>query len=370
MRDRAGAHLLLLVVLLSCLLLSACRGARTEEAPGLPTQEQLSEEIAGYAEVLFDFDQVRAIVVAQGDEIVFEEYYGTDETAYWGMQSVTKSVVSTLVGIAIDEGLIGGVDDTLAELLPDQVDAMSPETAGITLRQLLTMTAGFPDTFSTAALPEFLRAKDWVRAIVSTPASPPGGDFAYSDGTSHLLAAIVQKATDGSVYDYARTKLFEPLGIDAEPALVDLTWGDATAYYEADFAWPQDPQGISVGYSSLKLRPRDMVKIGQLFLAGGEWEGEQLVSEEWVDEATSAQVEAEILGDGYGYQWWTATVDGSEAFRAMGYGGEVIQVIPDRDLVVVAATEVRLDDATSHGIDNSVLLGILEDGVVAQFPDA
>jgi CubicO group peptidase (beta-lactamase class C family) len=107
------------------------------------------------------------------------------------------------------------------------------------------------------------------------------------------------------------------------------------------------------------------VKLGQLFLAGGRWGAQQVVPADWVDQATTQQVAADDLGGGYGYQWWTATVDGDEAFRAMGCGGQLIEVIPARNLVVVTATEVRLDDATSHGIDLNVLLNIIEDAIVS-----
>jgi CubicO group peptidase (beta-lactamase class C family) len=119
----------------------------------------------------------------------------------------------------------------------------------------------------------------------------------------------------------------------------------------------------------MKLQPRDMVKLGQLFLADGRWRGQQVVPEDWADQATTAQVGADgdAFEDGYGYQWWTATVDVEEAFRATGYGGQLIQVLPHRDLVVVTTTELDLDDATSHGIPVNVMVGIIEDAIVSQF---
>lgn len=248
---------------------------------------------------------------------------------------------------------------------------MTPAVARTTLRQLLTMTAGFPGGQETTG-PTFVRSKDWVREILANPELPPGGRFLYSNGTSHLLSAILREATGTSVLSYARSRLFDPLGIDTRPALQkipnSLTAEEEVAVYErADFAWPVDPQGVSTGWWGIKLRPRDMIKLGQLFLAGGRWEGRQLVPAEWVDQATSKQVAADGLGEGYGYQWWIGTADGDQTFRAMGWGGQLIEVVPDRNLVVVTATEVRLDDATSHGIDLMVLASIVEDAIVAQF---
>ena len=111
-----------------------------------------------------------------------------------------------------------------------------------------------------------------------------------------------------------------------------------------------------------------MLKLGQLYLAGGRWGGHRVVPAGWVKDSTSAHVDAHGGGTGYGYQWWTDEADGSPAFLAEGYGGQLIEVVPDRHLVVVTATELRLDDATSHGLDLTVLRGVVEDAIVSHFP--
>lgn len=361
---------MLLVVTAVCLVLSGCAGAEPgREEPSAPSREQISAKLAKHAEVTPELEEVRAILVAVDDKIVFEEYYGTDQDAYWGVQSVTKSVVSTLIGIALDEGLIDSLDDTLADLLPGYVAVMSPEVAGTTLRELLTMTAGFPSGDNPQS--DFTKSENWVREILTHPESPPGGDFLYSNGTSHLLAAILEEATGASVLAYARSRLFEPLGIDTHPAATvppsDNLAENLAAYDRAGFAWPVDPQGVSTGWWGIKFRPRDMLKLGQVFLANGSWEGKQVVPADWVGEATTQQVPADVLGDGYGYQWWTGTVDGDETFRAMGYGGQLIAVVPDRHLVVVTSTELRSDDINSRGIDPIVLQAIIEDAIVSRF---
>jgi CubicO group peptidase (beta-lactamase class C family) len=249
---------------------------------------------------------------------------------------------------------------------------MSSETAGITLRQLLTMTAGFPAGDEVTG-PAFTRSEDWVRQIVRHPELPPGERFQYSNATSHLLSAILSEATGASALDYARSRVFDPLEIDTRPALVrprrTLSSREALAAYDrADFSWPVDPQGVSTGWWGLRLRPRDMVRIGQLFLSEGRWDGEQLVPEDWVEQATSEQVPADGLSPGYGFQWWTGETDGRPSFQAIGFGGEQIVVVPDRGLVVVVATEVRQTDPTSHGIDNQVLTGMVEHVIVGRFP--
>ncbi len=175
------------------------------------------------------------------------------------MQSVTKSVVSTLIGIAIGDGLIGGLDDTLAQLLPQDVDVMSPAVRATTLRQLLTMDAGFPPG-GEALGPGFTTSTNWVREILANPERPPGQGFEYSNGNTHVLAAILEQATGMSALDYARDKLFGPLGIDTTPAWTHPALRDnIEAYEDADFAWPTDPQGSNTGWSLLKLRPRDLI---------------------------------------------------------------------------------------------------------------
>ena len=360
----------LTLLLAACLLLPACSDAGfPKQTSPTPDRERIVAAIAGYAEVIADFDQLRAVVVATDDRIVFEKYYGTDRDTYWGVQSVTKTVVSTLVGIALHEGLIGSLDDTLAQLLPRYADVMSSTVAGTTLRQLLTMTAGFPGG-EQAAGPAFTKSADWVRHIVTHPQSPPGERFRYSNGTSHLLAALLEEATGTSALEFAQSRLFGPLDIETRPAfrggdLRETPAAYLAAYEDAGFAWPTDPQGVSTGWWGIKLRPRDMVKLGQLFLADGRWGNEQVVPADWADLATTRQVAADGLADGYGYQWWTPTVDGEEAFEALGYGGQIIQVVPDRNIVVVTSTEVRPSDVTSRGIDTNLLLNVVQDDIVS-----
>ena len=252
----------LLVVLLSCLV--ACSNATDSEAEGAaPSSEELAAQIASIGEVSANFDQVRSILVARGGELVHEQYFNGDADSYFDVQSVTKSVVSTLIGIAIGDGVIGGVDDTLAQLLPEDVDAMSAEVQATTLRQLLTMDAGLGMPESGAVSSGATRSKDWVRDILANPKSPPGQGFEYSNATSHLLAAIVAHATGITPLEYAREHLFGPLGIDSTPAWTEeIRRGNLDAYEKADFAWPTDPQGINIGFGAIKLRPRDMVKLG------------------------------------------------------------------------------------------------------------
>src|SRR4029077_3986830 len=199
------------------------------------------------------YDRIRAIVVIANGRTVVERYYRSKDSESHNVASVTKSVMSTLVGIAVGEGRLR-LDQRLAQLLPTYAATMTPAVAHATVRQVVTMTAGFAGQFSADDV-GFATAPDWVRAILTLPARPPGRSFGYSSGGSHLLSAILATATGTSVLDYARAKLFDPLGIPTRPAFQPLpTASNIDAYQNAGFAWPVDPQQRHAGFGFLKLR--------------------------------------------------------------------------------------------------------------------
>ncbi|MFC5380756.1 serine hydrolase domain-containing protein [Aquipuribacter nitratireducens] len=292
--------------------------------------------------------KVRAVVVHHDGAPLAERYHLTDADEWWDTRSVTKSVMSTLIGIAIGDGLIDGVDATLGELLPDRRDEMTEEVAALTLHQVLTHTAGFGEEGSAAD--DYWWTEDWVGSILATRAETGGdvGTFAYSNAGAHLLSAVLVEATGVPVLEYAREELFDPLGIPTEPVFeptvdpadpdsLDEVYAD---YVEADFAWGVDPQGLHEGSCCSKLRPRDLARLGQLYLDRGRRDGEQVLPESWVEEATRQHVEVPAAGvAGYGYMWWTGEVDGHETSVAYGRGGQAVVVVPELDLVVAVATE-------------------------------
>jgi len=287
---------------------------------------------------------LRAFLVSVDGDLIVEHYSSTsgpDVTA--NVYSVTKSVMSMLIGIAIGEGLIRSVDQTVGELLPSHAAAMTPDAAAITLRQLLTMTGGLPGTPVGGFFDPFESTANWVDTILSTPlAQPPGQQFTYSNASSHLLSAIVTEATGRPALDYARERLFEPLGIRSQPAATPVPRPDRAdvAVYDAapGFAWSVDPQGYQLGYSNIKITAADMIKLGELYLNGGQWQGAQLVPAAWVAESTQPHVQPGAdPSPRYGYQWWLDDAAGHPAFAAMGYAGQLIEVVPDLNLVVAVS---------------------------------
>ena len=294
------------------------------------------------------YDSVRAVLVTVDGQRLVERYHDAAAETTHNVYSVTKSVLSVLVGIALDEGHLTGLEQPLAELLPSYAGAMSSQTEGITLRQLLTMTAGLPEE---DAGDDFLATDDWVATIVTAgPTRPPGQEFGYSNAASHLVSAVLAEATGQSVLAYARTKLFDPLGIDSTPAAEPVAREENLALYEAAaFAWPVAPEGYHTGFGWLKITATDMDKIGQLILTNGQWQDRQLVSEDWIQDATAAQVEANGVGEHYGYHWWVTDADGHPAFVASGFGGQLIEVVPALGLVVVVAADAETTRRTDPG---------------------
>jgi CubicO group peptidase (beta-lactamase class C family) len=364
---------MLALALCAALSMAACSSSHQ---PTPPRSTSPADSVA--AAIGADFnsyttdDQIRAIVVTVDGRTRFEHYYSSSAGESRDIFSVTKSVVSTLIGLAISEGRLR-LDERLSQMLPGYAAVMTPRVARVTLRQLLTMTAGFPDTLNGDDL-GLGTAPDWVRFILRRQDSTPGEEFHYSNLGVHLLSPILVRATGQSVLSYARSHLFDPLGIPTSPAAQPVADQAHLAEYErAGFAWPVDPQGFNTAASDLKLRPRDLARFGRLFLQGGQWNGRQVVPRSWVHQATTAQAGAAFTAftpemtrnfrpTGYGYLWWVTTADRTPAFFALGFGGQLIEVVPQRHLVIVISTYVDLE--TGHEMVNGDDLQRLANAIV------
>ena len=321
------------------------------------------------------YTSVRSILVVRDGVLVYERYWnGADASDGHDVRSVTKSVVSALVGIALDGGAMDGLDQTLGDLLGDHLPTdADPRTAVVTVRQLLSMTSGLPaDERGIAGDPtiydQISGSADRIRACLALPlAAPPGAQWAYSNATSDLLAAIVADATGRSLLDFARERLFGPLGIDTddayEPAVVGWppTAEQIERYQASDVAWPTDAQGYHWGSAGLKLRARDLAKIGFLYLNEGRWAGEQIVPADYVRESTAPGELSTGSRDSYGYQWWIARRSGPEAYSARGFGGQVIEVVPELDLVAVVTSDPEVPRGDGHTLVDTFIVPAAED---------
>ncbi|MBO6574414.1 MAG: serine hydrolase [Rhodothermales bacterium] len=236
------------------------------------------------------------------------------------LQSVTKSVAATVLATAMHNGAIGSVDEPLlAYLTAYDLTGLDPRLQDATLEDLLTMRTGIEwhetdrpmDMTNTTIALE--RADDWVRFTLAQPMdAAPGEKWVYNSGGSHLMAAIVQQATGQRMDAYAEEHLFGPLGIE-------------------DYHWKITPAGLPDALGGLYLEAIDLAKIGMLYLRDGVWEGQRLLPEGWVQEATSKHVES----PGYGYQWWRPDPGGVEVWAGQGFGDQYLLVLPDYDTVAV-----------------------------------
>jgi CubicO group peptidase (beta-lactamase class C family) len=282
---------------------------------------------------------VTSLLVVRHGAIVSEHYYGSTQSTLGDVQSVTKSVVSALVGIALRRGQIHGIDQELTTLLPpsDFSAADDSRVRSITLRDLLTMQGGWTSDLRSGNF-RYTTAPNWPRALIERPlASTPGTRFDYDSGTAHLVSAALSGATGSSAFDEAQRYLFGPIGI-------------------RDATWTADPQGISIGGWGLDLTARDMARLGYLYLHGGRWHGRQVVPAAWVSASTGLRVHTGAKADGwgyppwrgYGYFWWRYPLPG--AFMAVGYGGQFIIAWPKLDLVVVTTALVQPDSWDLHSL--------------------
>jgi CubicO group peptidase (beta-lactamase class C family) len=258
-----------------------------------------------------------ALLVARHGKLVFEGYYhGFPYNAGFEMYSITKSVTAALVGIAIHEKRIKNLNQTVAHFFPRWTP---PRARKINLRELLTMTSGWPGD-NDPRNDVGPGPPNLVQAIINRPIVHRTGEFDYDSSSTHVLSAVLTKASGLPEETYARRELFRPLGIQVK-----------------DF-WPEDSNGITFGGNGLTLLARDAVKLGQLYLQHGRWHGRQVVPRSWVEESTTPHVIVRGA-HGYGYGWWTRKKKDANAFAGIGYGGQILGVIPKLDLVVAAFSD-------------------------------
>ncbi|MDX6323642.1 MAG: hypothetical protein QOF52_3500 [Propionibacteriaceae bacterium] len=305
---------------------------------------------------------VRAVLVSVDGKTVIAHYRASRSSEHAHVFSVTKSVMSILVGIALDQGYLKSLDQTLGESLPKYRSQMTDQVAAITLRQLLTHTSGIPGNGMGSSGAFALAADDAVGLILTYGLlNDPGTVFDYSNSGSHLVGAVLAEATGRPVLDYAREQLFNPLGIKTRPAYEGFDAGEPTSQFEKDgFAWAADRQGIHTGCCWLKLTTPDMLKIGELYLNEGSWKGQRIVSAAWVRDSTTSQVTAEQLGPagGYGYFWWLDQLRGHRSYAAVGSFGQLMAVVPDLKLVVAVSSR-------PDGYADEADVGPILDGIVS-----
>jgi CubicO group peptidase (beta-lactamase class C family) len=261
------------------------------------------------------------IIVRNGNVILDAYFYPYDGSTYHDVASVTKSVMTTLIGIAVEQGKLS-LDAPILSFFPDRAisnrDTMKEQ---ITVRHLVSNSSGFrfDEKDDAATIRGMTESDDWIQHVLDLPvAHKPGTHFAYFSPGMHLLSAILQESTGMTALEFAEANLFKPLGI-------------------SKFYWPSNPQGYTIGYGDLCLYPVDMAKIGFLFLHQGKWEGKQIVSSQWVSEATMKHFATGLdYEDDYGYGWWiSGPYEKFPYYRAYGRQEQIIMVVPSINAIIV-----------------------------------
>lgn len=334
---KAPSSFLLLVVCAALLIMASPSTHAAESSPSAPAQawplaapEEVGIDSVPLAE-MFDFIRERQIPVhsiqlVRRGRLVLDAYlYPYDGRTRHDVASVTKSITSTLVGLAIKHDHIRDVQQPVLGFFPDRAIAgLDARKRRQTLEHLLTMQSGWdcgvplgtPGINADRQLAEMRRRQDWAQFALDLPMTfEPGTRFLYCNANCHLLSALLTQVTGTNALAFAQRELFHPLGI-------------------LDSAWPADPEGNNFGWGDLQLHPRDMARLGQLFLQRGRWASRQIVPEGWLRVATLAHVQRTGGKDHYGYYWWVSD-ELPGLFEAVGRGGQRITVWPDKELVLV-----------------------------------
>jgi len=280
-----------------------------------------------------------SLLVARGSTTVAEVYFGEGgPTQGANLKSASKSVISALAGIAIEEGALSGLDQPIGDFFPTLL-ADAPRKQQITVRHLLTQQAGLEST-SFGNYGAWVTSRDWVANALRRPfVDRPGGEMIYSTGTTHVLGAVLAEATGQSLRAYAQDRLFDPLGVRIR-------------------SWQRSPAGRYFGGNNLSLTPRALLRFGQLYLHDGRFQGRQVLPPGWADLSWKTYVRETYHGHQYGYLWFTHTFGGERVAFAWGYGGQYVFVVPRLNLVVAATSSLtRRPDSDNHNEQLRRLLG-------------
>ena len=289
--------------------------------------------------------RLRSLLVSRGGELRLERYFnGATATRPTNIKSASKSVMSTLVGIAIDRGILPGTDAAIAPYFAEVLGVDEGLRHLITIEDLLTMRSGLQST-SNRFYGAWVLSGNWVRHALTRPLlGPPGTTYRYSTGNTHLLSAILTKAAGTSTWTFANEVLAEPLGFSLA-------------------RWPTDPQGIYFGGNDMLLTPRQMVAYGELYLNRGMANGRRVVSEAWIQRSLVPRTRSPRSDQAYGYAWWIRDLAGQPTRFAWGFGGQYVFVVPGLDLVVVTTSSPDVGEARRG--HRQTVLEIVEDLIVA-----
>lgn len=282
-----------------------------------------------------EYSNIAGIAIAKNENLIYEKYFdGYTEDDVLHVASVTKSIISVLIGIAVDKGYIKNLEQKVLEFFPAYTVKRGEKTIqNVTLKNLMTMTAPFK--YKSEPYTKVYSSDDWVKAALDLLGGKSDiGEFKYSTVGINILSGILTNVTGQTVIDFAKENLFKPLEIKVPNNTFIQNKEDYLAFIKDKHVagWISDPKGINTAGWGLTLTPRDMLKIGQLYLNGGVWKGKQILSPIWIKDCTKEQSRWGELS--YGYLWWIV----DDGYAALGDGGNVIYINPKKEMVVTIAS--------------------------------
>ncbi|MDW3652108.1 MAG: serine hydrolase [Bacteroidia bacterium] len=323
------------LILLSFILSQACG-----QSPSLSNKEY-SPQMKKVYERAMAAENLRSLIISQNGKILFEEYfddYAKDSLDH--LRSGTKSIMASLIGIAIDQGYIESLELSIEAYFGER--ARNKES--IKIRHLLAMTTGIEWSEGAAGYNAWVSSGRHIDYLLQKPMHAKAGEeWNYNSAASHLLSAILTKATGMSTLEFAEKHLFRPMGIK-------------------HVRWESLSEGYYNGGAGLEMKPRDMLKIGYLYAHGGKYKGKQILSEAFIDHATRSHLpeeKAEYGGDTYGLSWWMGEMKGKKIIFAAGYGGQAIMILPEMEIVIVLTHNWRVDQAEAIHQQNQAFKQIL-----------
>ena len=267
-------------------------------------------------------EQLHSLVITRhGQILAAEAFRGPALDVPVNVKSVSKSLISALTGIALQRGELTSTDQLIAPLLRRSVPRRAdPRIHQITIEHMLSMRSGLQEV-SGAAYGEWVGAKHWIYTALSKPiVAEPGTSMLYSTASYHILGAILSRVAGQDLHSLAQSRLGDPLGIDIPP-------------------WTQDPQGRYVGGNDMRLSPLAMVRFGELYRRGGEWNGKRILTGDWIVRSWSPLTQSTETGHGYGFGWFIWSAGGHDVFYARGYGGQMIYIVPALSLCVAITSD-------------------------------
>ena len=301
-----------------------------------------------------EYGNTEGIIIVKNGYIAYEKYFnGMNLNSKVNVASITKSIISALIGIAIDRGYISSADDKVIDYFKEYNFKENKYRNEVTIKDLLTMSAPFPFSNFNEPMNKMRRSDNWVKyalSIMGTGNKP--GKFKYSTAGTHILSGIITKVTGLSAREFSNKYLFNKIGAGLVLDVPLTEFSLTNVFGHGIDGWVNDPQGVSAGGWGLTLTLRDMARFGLLYLRKGKWKEEQVISQKWIEDSIK------FYHHDYGYLFWLKEINNVFTFSAKGFGGNIITVIPSMDTVVVTTAKIETDNKNRKNIINDYILNM------------